>query len=203
MTKSIDFCLIYAIIEIVVSGCDNLKGEKMFKKNAKVIYSVHSICSITDIVMRTFGEQTQKYYELRPLYNARSTVFVPVDNPVVSARLFPVLSKAEVLAVIDRLPKEKCVWQENAALRKDYYTAALAADDRLEWLKLIHAIREHMREAELTHSKKLYATDERALRDAQRLIYDEFAYVLGIERNDVDRFITERVQKKKSAACKT
>ena len=42
--------------------------------------------------------------------------------------------------------------------------------------------------------KKLHACDEQYYKDAEKIIYDEFAYVLDINRLDVKDFITNELE---------
>ena len=44
--------------------------------------------------------------------------------------------------------------------------------------------------------KKLLAADERMMQDAEHLIHQEFAFVLGIEEDQIGNFITERIKSK-------
>ncbi len=44
--------------------------------------------------------------------------------------------------------------------------------------------------------KKLHVADENAMKDSEKMLYDEFAYVLKIERSEIIPYITEQLETK-------
>ena len=47
-----------------------------------VIHSYSGVCKITDIITQTFNREERNYYVLSPVYDVRSTCYIPVDyNP--------------------------------------------------------------------------------------------------------------------------
>ena len=59
-------------------------------------------------------------------------------------------------------------------------------------VRLIKSVYLHGQKLKST-GKKLHVVDERFLKEAERLLYDEFAHVLKIERSQVIPFITQQV----------
>ena len=55
------------------------------------------------------------------------------------------------------------------------------------------ALLEHQREV-MERGKKLHIADERMLREAEKMICDEFAYVLGISQEEVPAYITSGLE---------
>ena len=54
---------------------------------------------------------------------------------------------------------------------------------------MIRTLRSHQKEL-AEKGKRLHIADERALKEGQRLIHDEFSYALNIEPEEVGSFIS-------------
>lgn len=65
--------------------------------------------------------------------------------------------------------------------------------DRTELIRLIKTLFKH-KEKQKEAGKKIHITDERFFKDAEAILYDEFAYVLGISQNQVVPFIIEQLE---------
>lgn len=153
-----------------------------------VLYAQHGVCVIEQICRRGFMGEMKDYYQLRPVTETHATVFVPVDNPLSEKKMRPVLTKEQVLELIHSLPTLETSWIENAVDRKRRCTDILRDCDRIELLHMIKSIYSRKNELEAA-GRKLTASDERAMKEGERLVYDELAYVLEIDRDEVLPFI--------------
>ena len=52
----------------------------MYKKGDTVLYVSEGVCKITDITEKKFGDDSIEYYILTPVFNNRSTFFVPTKK---------------------------------------------------------------------------------------------------------------------------
>lgn len=168
------------------------KDDPMYQKNDTVIYGSHGVCTILDISEQKFGDKTAQYYVLKPVSTEKSTIFIPVDSPILSGRMRRILSAEEIYRMLEELPEEPSVWFENTDQRKDLYKKTLADGNRMELIKLIRSLYLHQ-EKQVQKGKKLYAADDHALKEAERMLYDEFAFVLNIESEQVLPFILNQL----------
>lgn len=160
----------------------------MFDTGDTVLYSAKGICKITGISEQKFGGSKRKYYVLEPVYQKNSSVFIPADNEKLLSKMKPVLTKDEIDGIIHETVSCCPEWIENENERKLYFSGILAGGSRKELILLIKTIYEHRRE--LTEKgKKLHACDEVTFKEAEALLYDEFAYVLGIKPTEVVFYI--------------
>ena len=83
-------------------------------------------------------------------------------------------------------------WVENENERKLRFKEILSCGDRLAVAGLIRTLCEHRLNQEKT-GKKMHLSDERFLKDAERLLYDEIAHVMEIEPNQVIGLIGNRL----------
>ena len=129
--------------------------------------------------MRVGGKSTV-YFILNPVYRKNSKIFVPSDN--------------EIDELIRNAAEDTSEWIENDAERKDFFKSSLASGDRGKIINVIKTIRLHKTEREES-GKRLHQSDEAFLKEAEALIYEEFAVVLGIEPVKVLDYIMDEISK--------
>ena len=118
----------------------------MFNVNDTILYGTHSKCKITDITEQKFNGSTNKYYILQPLHNASSTIYVPMDNEKLIAKMRRILSEEEIYELIKAMPDKNGAWIENKNERNEYFRSILSNGDRAEIIKLIKIIYQHKEE---------------------------------------------------------
>ena len=163
-----------------------------FGVNDIVFYGTTGVCRVDGVDDVKLGRETKQYYVLTPVSQGGSTVFVPTDNEVLLSRVRKVLTKSEIQNIISNLPADAEVWSNNPAERVRIYAEVLKSGDRGQILLSVRTLLTHRRALSAT-GKKLHITDERALRDAQRLLIDEFSYVLGVEPNEAEEYILSNI----------
>ena len=171
----------------------------MFQVNDTVVYGSDGICVIEEIAARTFDHKTQEYYVLRPLYGNQSTIFVPTQNEKLCGKMRQLLSAEEIYAMIRALPGAETVWIENEALRKQTYAQILRSGNRKDLMRLLKTL--HLHQRKLRNSgKKFHASDERFMKEAERVLYGEFAHVLHLEPAQVEPFILRELDEVEAGA---
>jgi len=168
-------------------------GMRRYTVGDMVLYSVHGICRIEDKTQRDFGGQKQEYYMLKPVYTPDSTFFVPVNNENLVSKMRQILSGEEIKKLIREMPGENFSWIEEEAARKERYQQILSDGDRTELVRMIKALYFHQQEQQ-KNGRRLHITDERFMKEAEKMLYEEFAYVLNIRKDQVLPFILNQVQ---------
>lgn len=164
----------------------------MFKSGEYVIYGSGEICCIEEITERCFdGINKIKYYKIAPKEYRNSAYYVPVANAEKEIRRL--LTKEEILEIIDSIPQAEAVWYTDKNERKNHFETILRSDDFSGLIGMIKAIYEE-RKKRSDDGKKLIASDERAFSAAEHIIHGEFAFVLGIPESEVGSFIRERIE---------
>ena len=156
----------------------------MYKIGSIVVYGTEGLCKICDITERTFGKETSEYYVLSPLANEAETVFVPKNNEKVLKRMRPILSKERASELLEATPSEYSEWVENDRERQQIYKQILLCGSSEDLLMMTRALYLHQIEL-LERGKKLHAADERFLKDAEKMLFEELAYVFGITVSEV------------------
>lgn len=165
----------------------------MYKAGDTILYGAHGVCRIETVENRKFDKESKEYYVLRPVFDQKAVIYVPTQNKALTAKMKDVLSRERINEIIDQMPYQETNWIENETERKLYYRDLLESADRIEIARMIKTLYEY-KQAQSARGKKLHLADERFFKDAEKLLYDEFALVLGIARTDVLPFIRNRIQ---------
>lgn len=140
------------------------------------MYRSEGVCRISDIRQETFGNvgNGATYYILTPLNDAKTTLFVPIENEQLVGYMRPLLSAQEIVSLAAELREERMEWIAENRVRNVRFREILSLGDRKELIVLIHTIREHAKQA-VANGKRFAAGDEQAFRRATRLLLEEFS----------------------------
>lgn len=168
----------------------------MFQTDDYMIYGNSGVCQVESVgtIDTIPGIPKDKiYYTLKPLYIKGSTIYTPVDNQKVLIR--PLISKEEAMQLIDGIEEIETLWISNEKQREEVYKEELATCDCKELIKIIKTVYQRMQER-LAEGKKITNSDRKYFKIAQDSLYGELAIVLDMEKEKVEEFITERMQRK-------
>src|SRR5690554_4632751 len=91
----------------------------MFKIGDMIIYSVHGMCEVEDIVERTHRDVTRKYYVLHPLQDPQLPIYSPVDNDKVI--MLKPLEKDEAEVILQSFENPGVPWIKDVKQRNRKY----------------------------------------------------------------------------------
>lgn len=166
----------------------------MFSVNDVIKYGTHGICKIEEIAEKEFMGAKKPYYVLKPISDQAATLFAPMHNEKVESKMRRILSKDEILALIETMNQEEVTWISNENERKERYKEIILNGNHTELIQMIRALYFHKKERE-ENGKRLYLSDERFFKEAERILYSEFQYVLELEKDEVLPFIFEQLEK--------
>lgn len=165
----------------------------MFEKGDYIIYGSIGVCQVTDITEISLDgvPKDKLYYVLHPVNQDGSKIFTPVDNNKNVIR--KLISKEEVLALIDEIPDIEELWIANDRMREEKYKECIRSCDCREWVKVIKTL--HLRKKErLSQGRKTLSADDRYLKLAEENLYSELSIQLGIPKDEVEKYITTRIK---------
>lgn len=182
----------------------NRKDERILLKiNDIVLYGAEGVCKIKDITKENFGEGIMEYYVLQPIYKDSLMIFVHTGNDHLISKMRRVLSREEIEKIILTMPEEELLSIEDESEREIKYQEIINSGDRRAVVKLIKTI--YLRQKNRKEQKKNpYAIDERFLKEAEKLLYDEFALVLNVKPNQVLPLIIKQIEyskRRKANVC--
>lgn len=167
----------------------------MFKVNDTVLYGNDGVCLISDIMTRKFTDKTMDYYVLKPIYNKSATTYVPVNNNELVAKMRRILSAEEIIDLIHSMDEADTIWIANDNVRKEKYREIINSGDRKQMMMMVKTLFLHQQKLK-DQGKKFHATDDRIFKEAEKILYEEFAYVLNIKQEEVIPFINQQIEVK-------
>ena len=155
----------------------------MFKVDDYIMYGRTGVCKVVDITNEKFinGEE-RKYYVLSPIHNNNNTIIkIPLDNTKVPIR--KIISKEDVTSLINDMSNMEALWIEDEKKRSNEFKTMLKSGKCEDLIKLISNKR---------HSKKLNKADKEIIKEAERLVNEEFAIILNISPKEVNSYISSK-----------
>ncbi len=165
----------------------------MYNIGDMVMYGIHGLCRISGEEVRTVDRKQVYYFVLTPDGQPGAKFLVPMHNEAALKKLRRVLSKEELLALLQSPQMREDAWISDENRRKQRYRELVSDGDRVAVLQMVRALHRHKKEQEAL-GRKLHQSDDNFLRDAQRLLEAEFALSLGIEPAQVGPFLQKTLE---------
>ena len=165
----------------------------MFKTGQKVSYSTTGICIVDGLIKMGAVGKEKEYYVLKPLYQKGAKVYVPTDNSELVGKIRPAIDKAEIEEIIEKAKKEPLEWIDEDVKRGELFKEMLRSGSPLSLIRLIGCI--YLKQQELTKTKhRLKSSDAIVFSNAESLLYNEFAFCLDVEPEEVVPFIKSKME---------
>lgn len=149
-----------------------------YKIGDYVLYGFSGSCQVVEIGPLSFGGPDKIYYSLKPVYDSRSTVYVPLnkENEIVRK----VITKPEAEEVLKKISQGQ---SGDTAFEREGCEEVLKSGDNVEVSRVIRQLRNLRKENRKNH-KGLNISEERILRDAERIFFSELATALEMTMED-------------------
>ena len=160
----------------------------MFSLGDTVIYGEQGVCKIDGIEAKQVGNKKVDYYVLKPVFSENTAVFVPVDNCILTAKMQRVLNAQQAKSLIKGVSQIDALKFDNDNQKRERYKNIITSGDRQALVAFIKAI---YLERNIRHQngKRLNMSDEQTLYKAERLLFNEIAYALGIDLQEAQEMI--------------
>ena len=170
----------------------------MFQPGELVFYGNTGVCRGEEVTrLNQAGPDRERlYYRLKPLQQD-GIIYTPVEhNGKVTIR--PVMTRAEAEDLTDRIPDLPAEAYHSATLQSlaQHYQEIVGTHSGQALLELMRSIYTKRAQAE-ANKRRLGMVDERFFKQAERLLYGELAAALGIPEDQVEDYITRRIEKAK------
>lgn len=158
----------------------------------QVVYGIHGVCSIIEVEIRTVDRKKVEYFVLEPKEQPGARFYVPIHNQAALSKLRPMLTQAELEALLASDDTHKDCWVADENQRKQKYRELINSGDRAALISMIRSLLRH-KENQLAAGRKFHLCDENFLRDAQKLLSSEFSMILGIPQTEVASYIMSKM----------
>ena len=164
----------------------------MYKAGDFVVHKIDGLCRISEISTLDMpdSDSSTEYYFLVPTESPSSKIYVAVGSGESSLR--EPISHDEAVQLIDSLPEIEQLPVPNEKLRQSAYNQALIQNDCQTLFSLIKTT--YARKAErLSRGRSATSMDERFLKSAEKALYSELSYALGMKPDKITDYITSRL----------
>ena len=161
-----------------------------YQKGDHVRYGTNGVCLIADIETMTSMDRrsVKDFYVLRPVAESGTKIFVPLDNPALLGKMHAILTREEINEAIRQSAADPLPWVGDRNRRSEAVKEILKTAEPFPLLQLCSCI--HGRRLQLSQEgKRLSGSDEAILKQAERLVENEFAFSLDIPRSEVAAYI--------------
>ena len=168
----------------------------MFQINDVVVYGAQGVCKIVGTQDQKIDGANKTYFVLKPADDRGATFYVPTWNDKALTKMRKVMTKQDVDALIDSMPNKTPTWIANENERKETYKRILSSGDQAAIISMVQALFSHKKERE-ADGKRLHMSDEHFMKDAEQLLYNEWQYVLNVDKAGLMAYIFERIESNK------
>ena len=163
-------------------------AEPVYRAGDTVMHPSEGVCTITELRrMALSGMLERAYYVLKPTtQKGSSTVYMPVARG--NTILRPLLSEQAIRELIHRSGEYAGLWIADSKQRKEAFAHILTEGNYAKIIRMIAEIREQNAKRTLD-GKKPCAADEAILAEAERLLHQEFSYVLHMSPEETAAFV--------------
>ena len=155
----------------------------MFKIGDYVVKPNTGICRIEDIVfMSLVGKEKKQYYVLLPIDDDRAKLYVTTDAD--RTRLRPVMTTDESREFIKKIADIEAVWVPNDKMREQQYKEAFKTNEPESLVAIIKNLYSRS-QIRIAQGKKVTSTDEKYYKQAEKALYSELAFSLGVEMEEI------------------
>lgn len=165
----------------------------MYQVGQELVYGLHGVCRVIREEQRRVDGKQMTYLSLEPVGQRGACFLVPTQNAVAMARLRPLMSRADMEALLQSGPQLPDAWIPEEPVRKQRYREYLAAAEGEALARMICALYRH-RARQRAVGKKCHVSDENFLRDAEKLLSGEVAAVMELSEDQARGLIREKLR---------
>lgn len=155
----------------------------MLKSGDAVVYKCRGVYKVADIgtLNFSFADRKKRYYTLQSIENSRDKAYIPTDD---ERNIRKPVSREEALELIRKLDDIETLGIKNEKLREQEYKNCISGYQPENWVRVLKTLykRTKSRGSITSMDKKYQVLLEHAL-------YSEFAFSLGIPKNEIPEFI--------------
>ncbi len=148
----------------------------MFKKDDKVSHPGHGACKIKDICQQDFMGEKKDYYELVPMVDQNSTLYVPIDTAE-EIGIRSIISKKEANTLLETLRNATEGWVAETNAKQRRFKELFAENTKEKMHESMTAMSALVRQSE---ERPLGNIDKNILRKIQEKTMSEIALAKGI-----------------------
>ena len=162
----------------------------MFSLGQVVMHPTAGVCKIESTEKKFFSRtQWQEYFVLKPVFKNNTTLFLPIDNNKVGVR--ELYSTDDINTILNNVNLGDVLWIDNDNARHDVFLQIMKSKDAPKIIQMIIELKK-VELSRVADGKNLRVSDAKILKDAEKIIYEEIAYVLGLDLEQAENLVLEK-----------
>ena len=166
----------------------------MYQSGAYVIYGAQGVCRVIGTEIQRINRTRSEFLVLEPVDKPESRFYLPAGNPVVIAKIKPVLSSDELQELFSLQEIYDGVWIPEENRRKQHYREILSGGDRVSLLKMLVLVYRH-RDQQQAAGRKFHQCDDNFMHDAEKLLCSEITLVLGLSGPEARNYLRNQLNR--------
>lgn len=162
----------------------------MFQKGDFAACGSRGICEIRNITTLNMDgiPKDRLYYEMQPVLNAGSKVFIPVSPEDGNPGMRRILTSDEAAQLLSSMREEEILWETDDRRREEQYRSIINAGSAAGMLALIRYVRSRQRERALK-GRRLSSVDARYLKTAEDHLYTELSISMQVAAEEIREYV--------------
>lgn len=165
----------------------------MFQTGDKVVYGIHGVCDIKGTESQRIDGKVVTYLVLEPIAQPGSRYMVPTHNPTAMGKVKKMLTRTELEQLIQSESIRQNCWIRDESQRKQLYRELISSGDRERLMAMVHTLYRH-KAVQTALGRKVHLCDDNFLRDAEKLIAGEVAFVMKLSQDEARQFIRQKLK---------
>ncbi len=166
----------------------------MFNIGQSVVYGTHGVFTISEISKLKLTEKELEYYVLIPVFDSKSTFYIPAERVSELGNLRATLNREEFENIFGIAGKTDLEWINDDNSRKEFCQRAIKSGNREDIIAVIKML--YLKQQELKGTgKHFHIADEKLFKTAEKLLHEEIAYVYNIPFDQVPKFIQSKIKR--------
>ena len=158
-----------------------------------VVYGVHGVCRVLGTEKQLVNRKRTEFLVLEPMAQKGSRFYLPLQNPAALEKLKPVLTREELMQLLQSDSIREASWISQENIRRTTYRELLSNADRLGVLQMLWAVYRY-RSSQEAVGRRLHLCDENFLRDAEKFLTSEITMVMELPPDQAKAFLREKLQ---------
>lgn len=165
----------------------------MYQIGEQVVYGIHGVCRVVDREERMIDRKCVTYLALEPVGQEGSRYLVPTHNAAAMGKLKAMLSKEELLQLMESREVYSDDWIRDENHRKQTYRELISSGDRVRLMKMVRSLYRH-KAAQTAAGRRIHLCDDNFLRDAEKLLTGEVAIVMGLDPEQAKQYLRNKLK---------
>ncbi|NCB93960.1 MAG: CarD-like/TRCF domain protein [Clostridia bacterium] len=169
----------------------------MLNQGEMIVYKSRGVYEVEKVGRLNFSyiDRKKEYYTLHSVEDEKEMVYVPASE---NEAIRKPMTKDEALQLITEVREAEILWIPNEKMREQEYRHCISSYEPKEWIRILKTLYQRTRKR-----GSVTSMDKKYQQVAERALYSELAYALGVSVSQVGKILWDGKDKKKNQSEET